>query len=67
MKIVILTGVKGALYCLYEPRHAKTGFSHMRICENKDADQLRGYHEADQHLCFRYKNSSIPLLRKSKI
>ena len=22
------------------------------ICENKDADQLRGNREADQHLCF---------------
>ena len=24
------------------------------ICENKDADQLRGKREADQRLCFRY-------------
>ena len=24
------------------------------ICENKDADQLRGNREADQRLCFRY-------------
>ena len=24
------------------------------ICENKDADQLRGYREADQRLCLRY-------------
>ena len=32
------------------------------ICENKDADQLRGNHEADQHLCFRYIDSTIPLL-----
>ena len=23
------------------------------ICENKDADQLRGYREADLRLCFR--------------
>ena len=38
------------------------------ICENKDADQLRGNHrEADQHLCFRYKDSTIPLLSKSEI
>ena len=22
------------------------------ICKNKDADQLRGYREADQRLCF---------------
>ena len=32
------------------------------ICENKDADQLRGNSEADQRLCLRYKYSTIPLL-----
>ena len=33
------------------------------ICENKDADQLRGNHrEADQRLCFRYTASTIPVL-----
>ena len=32
------------------------------ICENKDADQLRGNREADQLLCFRYIDSTIPLL-----
>ena len=37
------------------------------ICENKDADQLRGNHEADQRLCFRYFDSTIPLLPKSEI
>ena len=50
-----------------EPRHEKTGFLHKNICENKDADQfrgkfpgnreadkLRGNHEADQRLCFRH-------------
>ena len=37
------------------------------ICENKEADQLRGNHEADQRLCFRYTDSTIPLLPKSKI
>ena len=37
------------------------------ICENKDADQLRGNPEADQRLCFRYKDSTIPLLPKSEI
>ena len=36
------------------------------ICENKDADQLRGNHEADQRLCFRYTDSTIPLLSKSE-
>ena len=34
------------------------------ICENKDADQLRGNREADQRLCFRYTDSTIPLLPK---
>ena len=34
------------------------------ICENKDADQLRGNREADQRLCFRYTDSTIPLLLK---
>ena len=45
------------------------------ICENKDADQLRGNREADLRgnreadlrLCFRYIDSSIPLLPKSEI
>ena len=37
------------------------------ICENKDADQLRGNREADQRLCFRYTDSTIPLLLKSEI
>ena len=37
------------------------------IVENKDADQLRGNREADQRLCFRYSDSIIPLLLKSKI
>ena len=39
----------------------------FRICENKDADQLRGNHEADQRLCFRYTDSTIHLLPKSEI
>ena len=37
------------------------------ICENKDADQLRGNREADQHLCFRYTDSANPILLKYKI
>ena len=37
------------------------------ICENKDADQLRGNREADQRLCFRYTESTIPLLPKFEI
>ena len=48
-------------------------FLHIRkttcfcICENKDAHQLRGNREADQCLCFRYTDSTISLLPKSKI
>ena len=37
------------------------------ICENKGADQLCGKREADQRLCFRYTDSTIPLLPTSKI
>ena len=37
------------------------------ICENKVADQLRGIREADQRLCFRYIDSTIPPLSKSEI
>ena len=35
--------------------------------ENKGADQLRSNCEADQRLCFRYSDSTIPLLLKSEI
>ena len=37
------------------------------ICENKDADQLRGNRKADRRLCFRYTDSIFPLLVKSEI
>ena len=37
------------------------------ICKNKDADQLCGYRKADQHLCFRYTDTKIPLLSNSEI
>ena len=37
------------------------------ICENKDADQLRVNREADQRLCFRYMDCTVPLLPKSEI
>ena len=35
--------------------------------ENKGADQLHGNREADQRLCFRYTDSTLPLLLKSEI
>ena len=37
------------------------------IGENKGADQLRGNREADKRHCFRYSDSTIPLLLKSEI
>ena len=37
------------------------------IGENKDADQLRGNRDADQRLCFRYTDSTLPLLLISEI
>ena len=37
------------------------------LCENKDTDQLCGNRTADQRLCFRYIDSTIPLLPKSGI
>ena len=42
----------------------KPGFC---ICENKGADQLCSNCTADQHLCFRYSDSTIPLLLKAII
>ena len=42
----------------------KPGFC---LCENKGADQLRGNREADQRLCFRYTDITIPLLPKYEI
>ena len=36
------------------------------ICENKDADQHRDNREADQRLCFRYTDSTIPQLSESE-
>ena len=35
--------------------------------ENKGADQFRSNCKADQRHCFRYTDSTIPLLSKSKI
>ena len=35
-------------------------------CEYKDADQMCSNCTADQHLCFSYMDSTIPLLLKSE-
>ena len=70
---------KIAVYCMDMFKKCESVASHAQhlsrvvrkptffICENKDADQLRGNREADQRLCFRYIDSTIPLLSKSKI
>ena len=47
-----------------EPRHEKTGFLYMRKQRRRSA--LR-YLRADQHLCFCYIDSTIPLLPQSEI
>ena len=46
--------------CHYQMSHImrKPAFC---ICENKGADQLRSNCTADQHLCFRYIDSVIPI------
>ena len=49
---------------LYELHHEKNCFC---ICENKGADQLCGNCRADCCLRFRYIDSTIPLIPKSKI
>ena len=37
------------------------------LSENKGADQRRSNCEADQRVCFRYADSTVPLLLKSEI
>ena len=49
----------------YEPHLENIVF--FCICKNKDAAQLRSNCEADQHLCFHYIDSTIPLLPKYQI
>ena len=58
--------VRRTLYAnhYHQPPHGKTNNLHRR---NKGADQLPSNCEADQHLCFRNTDSTIPLLSKSKI
>ena len=50
-------------------KHLSHPMGKPTICigENKGADQLLGNREADQRLCFRYLDSTIPPLLNSKI
>ena len=54
-----------AIYCLFKLSRRMR----KSIClgDNKGADQLRSNCEADQRLCFRYTDSTIPLISKYKI
>ena len=53
------------VYILNEPRYVKTGFLLMRKQRLRSASQL--HREADQRLCFRFIDSTIPQLSKYKI
>ena len=57
------TEKKCGLHTLIEPRCEKTGFLHMRKQRRRSAS----HREADQRLCFRYTDSTIPLLLTSEI
>ena len=56
-----------AILFMFEQVSRLMGKPTICIGENKDADQLRGNREADQRLCFRYPDSTIPPLLNSKI
>ena len=63
---------KKSSVCIKQPSHHHSLSRIVRkpdfcLCENKGADQLRSNCEADQHLCFRYLDSTIPLLLIAKI
>ena len=65
LKRICLTGLSREAYCYSQLSLVMRKLA-FRICENKDADQLRGNREADQRLSFRYTDSTIPLLPKSE-
>ena len=56
--------VRKPVFFAYAKTKALISFA---VTENKGADQLRGNREADQRLCFRYTDNTIPLLSKSEI
>ena len=61
--------MKFSIFTARKYLHMSRPMGKATICigENKDADQLRGNREADQRLCFRYSDSTIPPLLNSKI
>ena len=63
MLLLYTKGQNNVLYCMSHHMGKPT----IRLGENKGADKLRINCEADQRLCFRYSDSTIPLLLKSKV
>ena len=64
-----LFGIKVCLFIVIVIFHLSRIVRKPAFCisENKDAEQLPGNREANQRLCFRYKDSTIPLLLKYEI
>ena len=50
--------------CVYHLSHVMRE-ADFCLCENKGADQLCSNCTADQRLCFRYRDSTIPLLLRA--
>ena len=65
----LVSGKTGWFYALYTKRLLSRIVRKPDFCpcENKGADQLRSNCEADQRLCFRHSDSTIPLLLVAKI
>ena len=71
----IIVAIKGFIFitnfvfsfCVTKHMSRLMGKPTVCIGENKDADQLRGNREADERLCFRYSDSTIPLRLISEI
>ena len=58
------TLIVATLLIISEQRHKK---SRLCLFKNKGTNQMCSKCTADQHLCFRYSDSTIPLRPKSKI
>ena len=52
---------------IFEPPRGKTNNLHRRKQRRTSVISFAVNHEADQRLCFRYSNSTIPLLLKSEM
>ena len=57
------------MFCVKKKKQLNRHMGKPTICivENKGADQLHGNCEADQRLCFRYSDSTIPPILNSKV